>query len=514
MKAQSGAPTEDFLRLQRSRLPPFPSRPVHLCLMSSLRQRHTPASGKGKAAGVDPMPSTKTVTIDTTAGHLGITLSNPARGPGVLIVDAIESDLVAKAGVTSGCVIVSINKKTVGDHAAAMTVINENAGRTLSLEYWTGEDAATVARLSKSGGGAGGATSLLKWAFVVLAIGLLPVSIVFASTGTVDLAQLPKLVNKALGHKPLTSPHLKQEKVKATPTTPVHGDAPPQKAPLKKKRGRFDFDMATDPLDEIEDKLEAMSEADLIKYLKKWDKNWEPVEEERKRSDYADQLRSNILRQAEGVQAQLAEASPEAVIKKRKRRLNNMGKDELREKLLDVGVDAALSLKSKAALVRLGEQEDVLTKWDALPESLKLERSRARAEESVRLQNAKADKERAERKAKEDAKDPFEQMSEMMAPKKEWELEEWDPVTESEIMERLGRLPMWQNAAPQMMDMTLEMIRKNPKYIDVLEGEAKSQKMMQWAQEEKATIAMEDMKAMGMLMHQFDKTKKIDNLQF
>ena len=73
---------------------------------------------------------------------------------------------------------------------------------------------------------------------------------------------------------------------------------------------------------------------------------------------------------------------------------------------------------------------------------------------------------------------------------------------------------MWQNAAPQMMDMTLEMIRKNPKYIDVLEGEAKSQKMMQWAQEEKATIAMEDMKAMGMLMHQFDKTKKIDNLQF
>ena len=67
---------------------------------------------------------------------------------------------------------------------------------------------------------------------------------------------------------------------------------------------------------------------------------------------------------------------------------------------------------------------------------------------------------------------------------------------------------------PQMMDMTLEMIRKNPKYIDVLEGEAKSQKIMQWAQEEKATIAMEDMKAMGMLMHQFDKTKKIDNLQF
>lgn len=50
--------------------------------------------------------------------------------------------------------------------------------------------------------------------------------------------------------------------------------------------------------------------------------------------------------------------------------------------------------------------------------------------------------------------------------------------------------------------------------IDMLEGEAKSNQMMQWAKEEGASIDVGSLAAMGMKMHQFDKSKPLDKVTF
>ena len=97
-----------------------------------------------------------------------------------------------------------------------------------------------------------------------------------------------------------------------------------------------------------------------------------------------------------------------------------------------MGVQAALSMTSAKELRALAEKEQLLTKWDALPESVKLEKARARAEESVRLQNLRAEKDRAQRKKKKEEHDDEVMkkggpMAELMADKPGWEIEEWDP---------------------------------------------------------------------------------------
>merc|ERR1719424_374464 len=135
-----------------------------------------------------------------------------------------------------------------------------------------------------------------------------------------------------------------------------------------------------------------------------------------------------------------------------------MSADELKEKLLDVGVQAALSMTSAKEL-------------------------RALAEESVRLQNLRAEKDRAQRKKKKEEHDDEVMkkggpMAELMADKPGWEIEEWDPVTESEMMERLARLPMYKAMSGDMLDKIITGMRKNPKLIDYLEQESKSTKMM------------------------------------
>ena len=92
--------------------------------------------------------------------------------------------------------------------------------------------------------------------------------------------------------------------------------------------------------------------------------------------------------------------------------------------------------------------------------------SRARAEESVRKQNVKAAKERAEKKAAQDKyeeENPMGNMGEMMKAPKPWEVEEWDAVTESEMMERISRLPMYKTMDSQMLDKIIGMVRQNPK---------------------------------------------------
>ena len=70
----------------------------------------------------------------------------------------------------------------------------------------------------------------------------------------------------------------------------------------------------------------------------------------------------------------MRDRSPDAFAKKKKRQLKMMSADELKEKLLDVGIDAALSITSAKELRALAEKEDALAKWDKLPEDFKLEK--------------------------------------------------------------------------------------------------------------------------------------------
>ena len=218
-----------------------------------LRQRKGGAapSAKGElvAEAADPLPSPSTVSIDTSAGHLGVTLSNPVRGPGVLVEDACDLDLVAKAGVVAGCVIVSLNGKTVNDHSTAMEIIHDCGGASLKIEFWTAAHAAEVARLSKPAGSSG-AWRAFKWCFVIFALASLPFSIVFASTGTVDITRLPKVVSDFV----VPPPPIKKDKIKATPT--ISEEEALAKKPKPKKPS---LDFQHDSLDDIEEKLERMS---------------------------------------------------------------------------------------------------------------------------------------------------------------------------------------------------------------------------------------------------------------
>ena len=70
----------------------------------------------------------------------------------------------------------------------------------------------------------------------------------------------------------------------------------------------------------------------------------------------------------------MRDRSPDAAAKKKKKQLKMMSADELKEKLLDVGIDAALSITSAKELRALAEKEDALAKWDKLPEDFKLEK--------------------------------------------------------------------------------------------------------------------------------------------
>jgi len=481
-----------------------------------LRQRKggaAPAKGAEAAAdaAAEPLPTPSTVSIDTSTGHLGVTLTNPSRGPGVLVEDACELDLVAKAGVVSGSVIVSLNGKAVNEHSAAMEIIHSSSGDTLKVEFWTEAQAAEVFQLTKPAGSSG-AWRAFKWIFVLSALALLPVSIVFASTGTVDMTQLPKVFSDFVA----PPAPIKKDKIKATPTISEEQAAKIQsskeaKAGVKPFPGGLN--LMHDSLEETEEKLEAMSYKELVKFLKRFDPNWKPDPEKHT----VEVLRDQIYGQAQRAQAEMKERDPDALAKKRKRQLKNMGAEELRDKLLDVGVDAALSMSGAKELRALAEKEDALAKWDRLPDDFKLEKSRARAEESVRKQNIKAAKERAEKKAKQDKweeENPMGHMSDAMKPPPSWEVEEWDPVTESEMMERIARLPMYKTMTPDMLDKIIAMVRSNPKMIDMLEGEAKSNQMMGWMKEEGASIPVEDLAAMGMKMHQFDKSKPLDKVSF
>ena len=98
--------------------------------------------------------NTKTVTIDTKSGHVGITCENHELEPlGVLLTKCDTIDLAFKAGLREGDVVTSVNGVPVTDHEDIIASINRETfspNGELKLEYQTAATvAATQAALAK-----------------------------------------------------------------------------------------------------------------------------------------------------------------------------------------------------------------------------------------------------------------------------------------------------------------------------------------------------------------------------
>lgn len=132
--------------------------------MAQLRRRNTAAQAAAEPAPVDDSaaggPSTKSVTVDTTKGHLGVTLSN--HDLGVAVDRADPADLIAKAGLAAGDVIVTCNGEEVPNHETALDIMGSANGR-LVLTYYTAADAKAEA-VRKAG------PPLGWWVYAVIAV--------------------------------------------------------------------------------------------------------------------------------------------------------------------------------------------------------------------------------------------------------------------------------------------------------------------------------------------------------
>ena len=121
---------------------------AHRPSMSELRKR------KGGAAAAEPTakPTSdlKRATIDTSAGHLGVTLANASAIDGVQIQALCDLDLVYKAGLREGDVIKAIDTRLVRTHEEAMKIFDEANGATVTVEYATKAQAEVEATEQKA----------------------------------------------------------------------------------------------------------------------------------------------------------------------------------------------------------------------------------------------------------------------------------------------------------------------------------------------------------------------------
>ena len=104
--------------------------------MSEIRQRKY--NGKKKAAEPSEQLVKKTynvVSIDTSSGHLGVTLANAKDG--VLIEDLCDADLFYKAGLRSGDILKTVNDQAVSVHDHCLAIFDDCKGTTVNVEYVT-----------------------------------------------------------------------------------------------------------------------------------------------------------------------------------------------------------------------------------------------------------------------------------------------------------------------------------------------------------------------------------------
>ena len=129
-------------------------------MSNSVRQRG-PARKATKANGLPEELSGSSATavedgerivkIDTRQGFVGVTLSNSASPPGVLVDAADPADLACKVGIKQGDVITSIDGNAVTDHAAVVAAIEQatETGAILTVKYLS-DPPASMLRSTKS----------------------------------------------------------------------------------------------------------------------------------------------------------------------------------------------------------------------------------------------------------------------------------------------------------------------------------------------------------------------------
>lgn len=192
---------------------------------SELRQRKSTAAS-AKASGKSKEP--KEAIIDTSAGHLGITLSN-GKIDGVELTELDEADLVFKSGLRAGDVIKSINGTAVNTHEQAMKAFDDAMGTTVTLGYAVAKD---VQREIKANAAARRArmcsifVSVIKFTFVAILLA-------FAAGGAaykyapqemfqdyVDYELLPKLGLRAAPQRGLDGKPMLRPLTPKDPTKP------------------------------------------------------------------------------------------------------------------------------------------------------------------------------------------------------------------------------------------------------------------------------------------------------
>lgn len=178
---------------------------------------------------------------------------------------------------------------------------------------------------------------------------------------------------------------------------------------------------------------------------------------------------------------------------------------EMKDMLEETGVafDEGASAKELRKLI---VEHGVIAKWAALPDTVKLRRNMARAEQSVAQMAAREAHEKAWAQHKEDHA-PIEDNPMMNRKKKHsWEIE-WDKYDEQEALERLKRLPMWDTLSPEMLNNLMDSIRQDKSMLDMLEGESSMTNTMKDLHDSGTELTLDIARAMGGKLHVFDKNK-------
>ena len=138
-----------------------------------LRQRKG-ATAKPAAGGAETAP---TVTINTSEGHLGITLSNEPGVDGCVISQLNSADLCACSGLLVGDIVTKLNGKAVMTHTEAFEIINNSSGEPIVFEYITGAMATKARSAKKVGVSTGKIVLAVLKGFAYLLVLLLVVSL-------------------------------------------------------------------------------------------------------------------------------------------------------------------------------------------------------------------------------------------------------------------------------------------------------------------------------------------------
>jgi len=107
--------------------------------MSGAVQRRKGEAKRGGDDVAEPTPVLQTVTIKPSTGHLGVSLSDFDFG--VLVDDVHPADIIAKAGIRKGSVIVSVGGTAVNTHAEALQLM-DGVESEVHIEFYSAKDAA------------------------------------------------------------------------------------------------------------------------------------------------------------------------------------------------------------------------------------------------------------------------------------------------------------------------------------------------------------------------------------